>query len=58
MFDIIVAEDVKQLAWGMKKIASRLRGKVVEVSIDATCTLHISNTHWHPIITELFRQNK
>jgi hypothetical protein len=58
MFDIIVAEDVKQLAWGMKKIALQLRGKVVEVGIDTTCTLNISNTHLRPKMMELIRQNK
>ena len=26
-----------QLCWGMKKFASQLKGKVVEVAVDATC---------------------
>jgi hypothetical protein len=51
MFDIIVPEDIQQLAWGMRKIASRLRGKVVEVGIDATCELHVSDTRCYPIMT-------
>jgi hypothetical protein len=38
VFEIPVAEGIEQLCWGMKKIASRLRGKVVEIGIDATCT--------------------
>ena len=32
-----VPEDVEILAWGMKRIAEPLRGKVVEIGIDATC---------------------
>jgi hypothetical protein len=32
-----VPEGVKILAWGMKRIAGPLRGKVVEIGIDATC---------------------
>jgi hypothetical protein len=30
-------EGVEMLAWGMKKIAERLKGKIVEVAMDATC---------------------
>jgi hypothetical protein len=37
VFDFPVAEGVEQLAWGMKRISERLRGKVVEIGIDATC---------------------
>jgi hypothetical protein len=32
------AEGVQQLAWAMKKVMEPLRGKVVEIGIDATCT--------------------
>lgn len=32
-----VPEGVEILAWGMKRIAEPLRGKVVEIGIDATC---------------------
>lgn len=32
-----VPEGVEILAWGMKQIAEPLRGKVVEIGIDATC---------------------
>ncbi|KAF7966149.1 hypothetical protein HWV62_39928 [Athelia sp. TMB] len=39
VFNIPVAEGVEQLCWGMKKISERLRGKVVEIGIDATCEL-------------------
>lgn len=37
VFDIPVADGVEQLCQGMKKVASRLKGKVVEIGIDATC---------------------
>lgn len=37
VFNIPVADGVEQLCWGMKKVASRLKGKVVEIGIDATC---------------------
>jgi hypothetical protein len=32
-----VSEGVEILAWGMKKIAAPLKGKVVEIGMDATC---------------------
>jgi len=32
-----VPEGVEMLAWGMKRIAEPLRGKVVEIGMDATC---------------------
>ena len=37
IFDIKVPEEVWQLCWGMEKIAGRLKGKIVEIGIDATC---------------------
>lgn len=37
VFDIPVEDGVQQLCWGMKKIAAKLKGKVVEIGIDATC---------------------
>ena len=37
VFNIPVANGVEQLCWGMKKVVSRLKGKVVEINIDATC---------------------
>ena len=39
VFEIEVEEGVQQLCWGMKKVGKRLRGKVVEIGIDATCKL-------------------
>jgi hypothetical protein len=38
-----VPEDVEILAWAMKRIAEPLRGKVVEIGIDATCKLYLVN---------------
>ena len=37
VFEIEVAPGVLQLCWGMKKILAALKGKVVEIAIDATC---------------------
>lgn len=37
VFEIPVAESIEWLCWGIKKVASRLKGKVVEVAIDAAC---------------------
>ena len=37
IFNIKIEEGVQQLCWGMKKIGERLRGRVVEIGIDATC---------------------
>jgi len=41
VFDIPIVEGIEQLWWGMKKVALQLKGKVVEVGIDATCELHL-----------------
>lgn len=38
IFDTKPADGVEQLCWGMKWIAGKLRGKVVEIALDATCT--------------------
>ncbi|KAF8996193.1 hypothetical protein BDQ17DRAFT_1330046 [Cyathus striatus] len=32
-----VPEGVEMLAWGMKKIAGDLKGKIIEIGIDVTC---------------------
>lgn len=37
VFEVNVAEGVEILCWGMKKTLARLKGKVVEIGIDATC---------------------
>ena len=37
VFDLPKVDGMEQLAWGMKKVSDQLRGKVVEVGIDATC---------------------
>ena len=44
VFDLLKADGVEQLAWGMKKIATPLKGKVVEIGIDATCRSQLSAT--------------
>lgn len=33
-----VPDGVEMLCWGMKKIAGPLKGKIVEIGVDATCT--------------------
>jgi DNA-directed RNA polymerase subunit N (RpoN/RPB10) len=37
VFEIEAVEGVEQVCWGMKKIAGRLKGKIIEIAIDATC---------------------
>jgi len=37
ILNIDCAPGVTAIAWGAKRIASRLEGKIVEVAIDATC---------------------
>jgi hypothetical protein len=37
VFNILAADGVEQLCWGMKNVVSRLKGKEVEIRIDATC---------------------
>lgn len=45
--DIFEPEDipdgVEMLAWGMKRIAKPLKGKVIEIGMDATCKLYLLN---------------
>ena len=38
-----IPDGVEMLAWGMKRIAEPLRGKVVEIGMDATCELYLHN---------------
>ena len=38
MFKVTAEEGVKQLCWGQKRILLSLKGKIVEVGLDATCT--------------------
>ena len=45
-----IPEGVEILLWGMKKIAEPLRGKILEVGMDATCT--------YASITENFKFDK
>jgi hypothetical protein len=37
VFDTKANVGVEQLAWGLKKILAGLKGKVVEIGVDATC---------------------
>ena len=37
VFDVTPPEGAEMLCWGMKKILKQLRGKVVEIALDATC---------------------
>jgi hypothetical protein len=41
VFDVGIPDGVQQLCWGMKKIAAKLKGRVVEIGIDATCMYDI-----------------
>ena len=36
-----IPNGVEMLAWGMKWIAELLRGKVIEIGMDATCEQHL-----------------
>ncbi|KAG6867397.1 hypothetical protein C0993_003278 [Termitomyces sp. T159_Od127] len=38
IFDVKPEEGVEQLCWGLKHILARLKDKVVEIGLDATCT--------------------
>lgn len=37
LLNIPIVEGVEQMAWVMRKIIGRLRGKIVEIGLDATC---------------------
>ncbi|EGN95293.1 hypothetical protein SERLA73DRAFT_77309 [Serpula lacrymans var. lacrymans S7.3] len=52
LFDIKVADGVEQLCWGMKKIAQRLKGKVVEIGIDATYNTNSKNLKLYSVLGE------
>jgi len=38
VFDVVAEDGVEQLCWGQKRILASLKGKVVEIGMDATCT--------------------
>ena len=44
VLDLPKADSVEQLTWGIKKIVTPLKGKVVEIGIDATCRSQLSVT--------------
>lgn len=37
LWHLVVPEGVTAVAWGMKAIAERIAGSVVEIAVDATC---------------------
>ena len=37
LLTIPTMDGIEQVAWVMKRIANALRGKIVEIGIDATC---------------------
>jgi len=37
VFEIPTEDGIEQVTWGMRKIAERLRGKITEIGMDATC---------------------
>lgn len=37
VFEVDVQDGVQQLCWGVKKILAELKGKVIEIAVDATC---------------------
>jgi hypothetical protein len=44
LFNVATEDGVEQLCWGMKRILTALRGKVVEIALDATC-MHLGPCH-------------
>ncbi|KAF7799214.1 hypothetical protein EIP86_010446 [Pleurotus ostreatoroseus] len=52
IFDIKPADGVEQLCWGMKRIAAELRGKVVEIGLDATFNTNSKHLELYSIMAE------
>jgi hypothetical protein len=42
-----VSEGVEILCWGMRNIAGQLKGKIVEIALDATCKEHTFSMNGH-----------
>ena len=42
LLTIPATDSIEQVAWVMKKLANALRGRIVEIGIDATCKRYIS----------------
>lgn len=57
VFDVNKAKGVEQLCWGMKKIGARLKGKVVEVGIDATCAYSSRSNDGNILIMTIIKDN-
>ena len=58
VFEIKAVEGVEQICWGMKKIARRLKGKIVEIAIDATCQCLVLKCILVRLILHKLRQYK
>ena len=58
VFEIETVEGVEQICWGMKKIARRLKGKIVEIAIDATCQCLVLKCILVRLILHKLRQYK
>ena len=58
VFEIEAVEGVEQICWGMKKIARGLKGKIVEIAIDATCQCLVLKCILVRLILHKLRQYK
>jgi hypothetical protein len=43
LFDLALENDVIGMAWGIKNVAQRVQGMIVEIALDATCESFSSN---------------
>ena len=46
ILDLPATEGVEQIAWVMKNIVAPLRGKIIEIGIDATCKWPLKRQRW------------
>ena len=58
VFEIEAVEGVEQICWGMKKITRGLKGKIVEIAIDATCQCLVLKCILVRLILHKLRQYK
>ena len=58
VFEIEAVEGVEQICWGMKKITRRLKGKIMEIAIDATCQCLVLKCILVRLILHKLRQHK
>ncbi|KAJ7765238.1 hypothetical protein B0H16DRAFT_1796560, partial [Mycena metata] len=52
VFDVPREEGVEQMGWAMKRIAGRLRGKIVEIGFDATFNTNQKHLELYSVIGE------